>query len=79
MCQKLFENITLVSEAILRSLEAILNENLQKVIEGSEFWKYVIKQQMLIDTKYLSSDVIREYLESKTWKWAKNITFFSVI
>ena len=66
MCQKLFENITLVSEAILRTLEAILNENLQEVIEGSGFWKYVIKQQMLIDTKYLTSDVIRECLETKT-------------
>ena len=31
------KNITLVSEAILRPLEAILNENFQKVIGGSDF------------------------------------------
>ena len=42
-------NVT--SEAILRPLEAIFYLNHQKIIEGSGFRGYTVKQKMFLDTK----------------------------
>ena len=56
--------------------ETILDKNLQKVIEGSGFWVQVIKQQMLFDPKYPTSN---DCFEAKTRKYARNLKLQNVI
>ena len=43
--------VILSSEVILRSLEAVFDLKLEKLIEGSNFWGYVIKKKMFLDPK----------------------------
>ena len=43
--------LILASEAILRPLEAIFDLNHQKIIEGSGFRGYTIKQKLFLDSK----------------------------
>ena len=49
----------LASEAISRPLEAVFDLKLQKVTEGSRFWRYIIKQKMFLDLKLWGPDEVR--------------------
>ena len=52
----------LASEVILRSLEAVFDLKLKKLIEGSNFWGYVIKEKTFLEPKLGGTDEVRSDL-----------------
>ena len=49
-------------EVSWRSLEATFPSKVEKIIEGSKFWGYIIKQKLFLDPKLWEAGEVRSDL-----------------